>query len=334
MIFAGDCRGANTAMNRAEAFVSLFEERLLHTREGDRFLAEGRAHLLAAVRERLDRGDAIELLLPGFPHKSPNPRKVLGALPDRAEESSLRHLADFCREAEERCRRSGEQSGASQAPRVRLTLFSDGRVWGDLVGVSAAVQRAYGAALRAQPSLAPHLTFRSLRDHQDALGGEGPILARVEERWESPAALSALDRELEAGGDRLLVYERFVGLVREDLRWPEGASEEEIEEGCRRAAKRMILRHAAFTSLLTEAYPRHIRLSVHACANAGPKYAVRLYPGLAPDEAQTLPYHGVMVAERDGRERCMPLHRAEALEGGVEVVETPEGRPWMLRWRP
>src|SRR5688572_15697119 len=77
------------------------------------------------VARRVRQGLPLQMVLPAFPAKSPNLRKVLGPLPDKAEELALAYLQGVC-----------DRVRAIYAPGARLTICSDGRVFSDLVGVS------------------------------------------------------------------------------------------------------------------------------------------------------------------------------------------------------
>ncbi len=84
------------------------------------------------------RGLPVHLLLPAFPFKSPNTaRKVLGELPDKAEELALIHLHEACARISE-----------AYAPGARLTLSSDGRVYADVIGIPDETVNTYGVFLR------------------------------------------------------------------------------------------------------------------------------------------------------------------------------------------
>ncbi len=317
-------------MQRVAEFVDHFDRHLRYRAPDgqDRFDAVGRSRLAAAVRPFVAAGRPIALLLPGFAHKNPNPDKVLGALPDLGEHLALTRLHAFCEAASEIYCPPGYDTGC------RLSIFADGRVWGDLLGVSREAQLAYNDALRAMiPAGSPHVRWASLDDHRAARDKEATLSA-LERHRETPAALAALDRALGLDGeppgepDRVRVFERFIGLVREDRQWPATATEPEIASACRAAAQRMMLRHAAFTGLLAGAYGDHIRLSVHGGANAGPTFSVRLFER---GEGNPLPYHYAVVVDADGG-RPTPMRRdvATALPGGVELV-TRDGHPWCLR---
>src|SRR6266436_5615236 len=88
---------------------------------------------LPLVRRFIGAGLPVHFVLPAFPAKSPNPAKVLGRLPDMAEELSLRSLQDRCMEIQ-----------TIHPPGARITICSDGMVFSDLVGVVDSDVNNYG----------------------------------------------------------------------------------------------------------------------------------------------------------------------------------------------
>src|SRR5690242_379400 len=73
---------------------------------------------LDRVRAFVAAGQPVHLILPAFPAKSPNPRNVLGTLPDMAERLALESLQRLC-----------DRVRQVYAPGARLTICSDGRVF-------------------------------------------------------------------------------------------------------------------------------------------------------------------------------------------------------------
>ncbi|KAF3055077.1 Spore wall maturation protein DIT1 [Daldinia childiae] len=108
---------------------------------GDAFLAKSHdgVNFLAQIYSKVVASQIILMCLPAFPFKSPNrSTKVLGRLPDKAEEFALAHLNGLC-----------AAIGDIYAPGARLMIVSDGLVYNDLLGVPDKDVWAYGEALRA-----------------------------------------------------------------------------------------------------------------------------------------------------------------------------------------
>src|SRR5215831_16193880 len=105
----------------------LFHHRRLETADAcaDRPCQQCFALHLPRVLRFVSTHAPIHFLLPAFPAKSPSPKKVLGRLPDMAEELALRFLDNVCDEIKQ-----------IYPPGARITICSDGRVFSDLVGVT------------------------------------------------------------------------------------------------------------------------------------------------------------------------------------------------------
>lgn len=79
-------------------------------------LEGGSTRFLAVIAKFVAAGTRVEACLPAFPFKSANRvYKVLGTLPDKAEELALERLDDMCRRIQE-----------VYPPGARVTIISDG----------------------------------------------------------------------------------------------------------------------------------------------------------------------------------------------------------------
>lgn len=80
---------------------------------------EGALKFLALIYTHVKANEVVPMCLPAFPFKSPNSRsKVLGKLPDRAEELALAHLNGLCLAIQD-----------IYPPGANLTIISDGLVY-------------------------------------------------------------------------------------------------------------------------------------------------------------------------------------------------------------
>lgn len=131
------------------------------------------AKFLEQITTRIALSEPVLMCLPAFPFKSPNTSsKVLGSLPDKAEEFALAHLNGLCAAIAD-----------IYAPGARLMIISDGLVYNggyllhqrspwhaltvvDLLGVPDSSVWAYGEALRAMVSKQglKHIEFSRLKD--------------------------------------------------------------------------------------------------------------------------------------------------------------------------
>jgi Pyoverdine/dityrosine biosynthesis protein len=86
----------------AEMVMKVLERYRMASRNGISQPYMAYTHFLTIIEERIKLGEIIHMVLPAFPFKSPNRvTKVLGALPDKAEEVALIHLEGLCRAVED-----------------------------------------------------------------------------------------------------------------------------------------------------------------------------------------------------------------------------------------
>lgn len=136
-------------------------------------LAAGLDYFLNTIEYFVVRNITVQTCLPAFPFKSANKEyKVLGSLPDKAEELALERLNNICARVQD-----------VYAPGAQITIISDGityngnLVWhehlfqtltlhADLLCISDRETWAYGEALRrmARQKQFDHISFSRLQD--------------------------------------------------------------------------------------------------------------------------------------------------------------------------
>ncbi|MFC5719462.1 L-tyrosine/L-tryptophan isonitrile synthase family protein [Streptomyces gamaensis] len=267
------------------------------------------AHHLDAVREAVAQNRRIEFVLPAFPTKSPNPAKVLGPLPDLAEELALRFLNSLC-----------ERIGGIHAPGATIVLCSDGRVFNDLLGVTDEDVTRYVRAIDEMITRigATHLEQFTLDEVYNGAGHE-----EMRETLSAGYARSVeeLREEVRAGGAPLAMYRGITRFMLEDLSGPRWTgTRSALQRKCRTLAYRVIQRSKAWGDLLGELFPDAIRLSIHPQPCSSEKIGILLAD--TPDVWLT-PWHSVAVATGD---RYTLMKRAEAEEAGGRL-EFVDGRP-------
>ncbi|KAL3659502.1 hypothetical protein V7S43_015493 [Phytophthora oleae] len=116
----------------------------------DVFESTGKRFLEASTGRFVDHNEPITIVLPGFPTETPNHGgKVLGPLPDRSFCSSIEEVYPIG---------------------CKVTSFSDGCVFGDLVGAPLESIRAYKNGLKALVEDAghTHIQFDGLENYTKA----------------------------------------------------------------------------------------------------------------------------------------------------------------------
>lgn len=264
---------------------------------------------LARVRRFVTAGEAIHFLLPAFPAKSPSPKKVLGPLPDMAEELALRHLEQVCNEIRE-----------LYPPGARITICSDGRVFSDLVGVSDEDVTAYG---------------QEIDDLRKRIGASSLDVFHMEDLFEISDHATMREQlrlyyadTLEAIQERVHTYEHhqtlFNGIQRflfEDrVAIETEKSRTQVRNECKQRTYQVIQRSDAWGRLLSDCFPASLRLSIHPQNPHSEKIGILLGDA---DDTWLTPWHGVAIRD-NGKFRLTRRHDAESL--GASLVMAL-GRP-------
>ncbi|KAL4925204.1 isocyanide synthase family protein [Aspergillus undulatus] len=292
------------AMKLSERIANLFEESLKNTSTDDKWITGGgRQYFINKVYSFVKDGKRIELCLPAFPCKSSSPNKVAGASPDAAEYLALGHLHSFV-----------EQVSRIYRPGATLWIISDGHVFSDNIGVDDILVDTYGQTLATQYHLRmanrtsgkDFIMFTGLQDlffsspeatstFSETMLADVTIPQPIETARTDSAQKCRLLLEKVGGIDRahlrqlitekhadtLALYQGQSRFMLEDL-----ASYLEARNIGSKAKKRiasqvaaeMIARNHAYSNLVELLFPHHIRLSIHAHNNAGPKFGIRLFP--------------------------------------------------------
>ncbi|KAL9625218.1 MAG: hypothetical protein Q9160_000620 [Pyrenula sp. 1 TL-2023] len=290
-----------SAEDKSEAIVDLFDSLLRYRVPDDHWHLGGREYFLSKVQYFTSRGLQIELCLPAFPCKSSNPEKVGGTLPDKGEEMALRRLHEFVEDVSE-----------IYEPGARVWIISDGHVFSDCIGVDDGTVDMYGdklkelnGAIDAPEARPKKVCFRSLVDLFDLRGrdllhsdliemvGVPSIDHHIDTDLTEDAELcrrilmagfqpdkASLKAKIDSQDSSLLaLYRGFSRFMLEDLDMHPSTQELSRSKRKKLSSKvsfEMILRNQAYSNLVNLIFPDHIRLSIHAHNNAGPKFGVQL----------------------------------------------------------
>lgn len=264
---------------------------------------------LARVQRFVRAGEPIHFLLPAFPAKSPNPKKVLGRLPDKAEELALGFLQEVCNEI-----------GDIYPPGARITICSDGRVFSDLVGVSDEDVTGYNREIDV---LRKRLDLKSLTlfTMEDLFEIDDQERMRDQLRAHYAEPLTTIEQRVHAFDHHQALFNGIQRFLFEDrVAIETGKSRTQVRNECKSHTYAVIQRSDAWGRLLSDCFPAALRLSIHPQPPHSQKIGILL--GDAEDTWLT-PWHGVAV-RHDGKFQLMRRQEAEAL--GAEVVEC-HGRP-------
>ena len=272
---------------------------------------------LHQVISAIQNNQPIMFVLPAFPAKSPNLEKVLGTLPDMAEELSLKFLSHLC-----------EQIRQIYSPGAQIILCSDGRVFNDAIGIhdkDVSYYKEELSLLLKKPSFESISTF-DLDDRYPGLSYD-QMRHQLMEQYGEP--LEILKNAVRRGSKKPCSIEdeeahrQYCGITRflvEDATHPEQElSRTALQKMCRHNAYIVVQRSRAWSVLLAERFPDAVRLSIHPQTCGTSKLGIRLMEA----ENWMTPWHGVAV---DIGGRFVLLKRAQAEELGARLVYK-ENRP-------
>ncbi|GAB0137642.1 hypothetical protein EsDP_00005899 [Epichloe bromicola] len=261
---------------------------------------EGASKFLAMIHSHVRAGNVVPMCLPAFPFKSPNnSAKVLGKLPDRAEELALAHLDGLCQAIQD-----------IYPPGAKLTIISDGLVYNDLLGVPDKDVWNYGQGLRrlAHVKGFSRIEFSRLRDLVSlSLPAELDEMTYVANASNFRRALLNTFgnpnwewEEVSRIKDVCLTYRGYMKFLQTDLAdvYPvgDGRTKSRYKRGIEYIAKQMMTRGDAFASAVRQNYRHHVRLSIHPSTGAN-----KMSIGLLPTTTMyTTPWHCTIAYKLDG----------------------------------
>jgi pyoverdine/dityrosine biosynthesis protein Dit1 len=262
------------------------------------------------LERQLHAGEPLHMVLPAFPAKSPNLDKVLGHLPDKAEELALRHLQNIC-----------DRIGELYAPGARLTICSDGRVFSDLVGVPDEHVTLYAKKLREMLAGIGVASIGMLR-LEDVFGDQDfdRVRALLVERYSEP--LGAICKSIRDDPIELNLFNGIARFLFEDHchLFPD-RSRTSLRNACKDLAYRVVQRSHAWSSLVEQRFPNALRLSIHPYPAHSRKIGIYL---LETSDNWLTPWHGVAL-EAHGRFMLTKRTHAELLR--ARLVRDADGQP-------
>lgn len=273
---------------------------------------------LSRIKSAVQKNEPVTFVLPAFPGKSPNTEKILGPLPDYAEQLSLHFLGELCTRIKK-----------YYAPGIKIILCSDGRVFSDVVGIKESHVSAYQVELNrliVEMSLSDISTFNlddfyndlnfiQMRD--ELMKRYGKSLDFLKNKIHNGALISSNSEEQEANR----MYRGITRFLFEDsIHSGQTKSRSSIQKEARAKAYEVIRRSNAWSDLIAENFPYAVRLSIHPQSCGSKKLGIRLIG----NESWMTPWHGVAVETKEG---YILLKRTEAESLGAELVFFPDGRP-------
>ncbi|MDB5101360.1 MAG: pyoverdine biosynthesis protein PvcA [Cyanobacteria bacterium RYN_339] len=258
----------------------------------------------------------ITLVLPAFPGKSPNQAKVLGTLPDMAEENAVKFLQQLA-----------ERIGRIYEPGAQIVLASDGRIFSDVVGLKDEDVTAYRDSLNqmiAELGLKNLSTFNLEEIYEDLSFDEmrAAVMDEFSVSVEDLRTAVKAAQTPEATADDVEMNRLYCGITRflvEDATFPgQTISRNQIQKDARARAYGVIQRSNAWSGVVEKHFPDAVRLSIHPHGCGSAKLGIHLSEPAQADNWIT-PWHGVALELEDGRFVLAKRSQAETL--GARIVE-------------
>ncbi|KAK2612051.1 hypothetical protein QQS21_001900 [Conoideocrella luteorostrata] len=263
---------------------------------------QGVTSFLAVIRLFVEKRQTVKMCLPAFPWKSANKvEKVLGILPDKAEEVALKRLNGIC-----------EAIGQFYKPGAELLIISDGLVYNDLLTIPDRDTWAYGEALRIMAEELPcrHIKFTRLKDlvtipnlpetidEVTYISNASNFRRAFLNEFANPDFDAS--KEIAEKEDTRMTYNGYCRFLRNDLRYifhrGENRSGMQYKRDIKYIAKQMIIRGDAFARAVKHNFPTHLRLSIHQSTGEH-KISISLLP---TSTSYTTPWHCSVAYRTDG----------------------------------
>ncbi|KAI6779256.1 Transferase family protein [Emericellopsis cladophorae] len=314
-------------LSTARLILDIIFEYALNKFDDSRDRLEGGAeNFLAVIAHFVSAETRVEACLPAFPFKSANKvYKVLGHLPDKAEELALERLDTMCWRIQE-----------VYQPGAQVTIISDGITYNDLLCISDQDTWAYGEALRkmALQKGFDNIAFARIKDLVDF---PAPHELREITYVANCTTFRRLllnkygqddldiDHEIATNPDTKLTFLGYKRFLESDLKYifPQGQdrSGNSYKRDCKYLAKQMLVRGHAFARAVKSAFPNHLRLSIHESVG-GTKVSMRL---LNTRSGFTTPWHCSVAQLANGEWISAPMGELEK-DDRLELVYE-DGRP-------
>lgn len=284
------------------------------------FALKGQQWISQLFRPLTSSNQHIQLVMPGFPFKSPSPLKTISEQPDMAENIAIQHLRDLL-----------QQANQMYKPGIELLIFSDGLFFAPIKGVPD--QQAINYSNKIRDLIKSHDASQYIKIHSlDELYGEDGYEEKrqqIIERYGRP--IEQIRQNVVNGG---LLTTKFDGIHRfyqEEMRgqYPHLSNNQRRKQGKLRAYQ-VIQAAELMNNWLADLYPNAIRASVHPQPLEGNR---KIGIGLTDSLQSITPWHAAAVQKRDGSYLLLkvedavkwnlPLQRSN----GTSQYYVPEGVP-------
>lgn len=298
-------------MNTIEQVLKVFQGFRAEPTAIDQYEQKGKAILAEKMNQYIASGDPIEFRMLGFPFKSRNTRdKVIGTLPDLAEQLTLDHFVEFNKKVKQ-----------VYAPGVKMILVSDGLIFNDVWSIPDSDTEAYHEVVKDM-SKTDCIEWYNARDFYPKRLAITEVRDKIMKQFgPTPEQLTA---DILTNPDVNFLYRGMIRFGTEELAnmtWP---SPTQLQKAAKAFARETMLRNQAYTDLMSAEFPNAIRISMHPSINDGSKYSIQLLPG-TKEKVCFSAWHCAILIDKQGD--IQTVHRKDAELAGYKMINMA-GRPF------
>lgn len=296
-------------MNTTEKILKVFDSFRMAPLSFDEYETKGKQILRERIEKFVAKNEPIKFSMMGFPMKSPNDRdKVLGKLPDMAEQVTLQTFKDFNKEIKE-----------IYSPGIIISVVSDGLVFNHVMRVSENVVINYQEKCIEMIGDAP-INWYNLKDfYSGALTTDTMREKLITQFGITP---TELERRILMDVDTNMLYRGMIKFMNLDLAIRDFSSNTQLQKEAKYVAKEMMHWNEAYSALVREEFSDHIRLSMHNSVNNGTKFSFQLIR--SEGNIFTSAWHSALAVVNGVYET---IHKKDAIAQGYELV-TVNGQPF------
>lgn len=296
-------------MQQVENVLNAFEAFRMQPTAIDEYEAKGKNILREKLLPFINKWQPIKFVMLGFPFKSGNTRdKVLGKLPDMAEEVTIANFASFNKAIKQ-----------IYEPGAVIQIVNDGLMFNDVWQISdnAVYDYHYTNNCIGKYFGAPMQWF-TLNDFYS-----GNNLADKRERAMQQFGITwpELEQRILFDANTNWLYKGMLRFMSEELAYQDFPSRTQREKLAKKLVRESMLRNEAFSNLVNHEFTDSVRLSMHKTVNDGAKYSFKLIPG---NNSNHSAWHCALLIK--GGE-FITIHRKDAELAGYDL-QFKNGRPY------
>lgn len=275
----------------------------------DQYEQVGKGLLTEKIQKFVDSNSVLNFVMLGYPMKSSNDRdKVLGKLPDLAEEVSMKHFGTFNKLVKQVYR-----------PGVNINIVSDGYVFNDLLEVTDKTVEQYQDVSMELGKESP-MTWFNVKDFYSKYPSLNVMRGKLMNDFGVSDA--ELERRILIDPDVNFLYRGMIRFMNEELAIKNFPSGNQLQKAAKLLTRNMMMRNEAYSNLVKKEFDSSIRLSMHPSINNGAKYSFQLIPG---QKAFRSPWHCALFIDQQGE--YVTVHKKEAQQQDLKLIYQ-HGRPY------